>query len=775
MLRARHGFISIRRLESHWTQPPGLYNGADIAISSRTAAAAKEAGLDVDDSNVFESKVEPVLVKQRTFVKPHEKRYTAADLSDEEAALIVQGAYRSKKAREKMRALIAANYEKKFDAESKTWFYFNKKTGESHWTQPPGLYNGADIAISSRTAAAAKEAGLDVDDSNVFESKVEPVLVKQRTFVKPHEKRYTAADLSDEEAALIVQGAYRSKKAREKMRALIAANYEKKFDAESKTWFYFNKKTGESHWTQPPGLYNGADIAISSRTAAAAKEAGLDVDDSNVFESKVEPVLVKQRTFVKPHEKRYTAADLSDEEAALIVQGAYRSKKAREKMRALIAANYEKKFDAESKTWFYFNKKTGESHWTQPPGLYNGADIAISSRTAAAAKEAGLDVDDNNVFESKVEPVLVKQRTFVKPHEKRYTAADLSDEEAALIVQGAYRSKKAREKMRALIAANYVKKFDPASKSWFYFNKKTGESHWTQPPGLYNGADIAISSRTAAAAKEAGLDVDDSNVFESKVEPVLVKQRTFVKPHEKRYTAADLSDEEAALIVQGAYRSKKAREKMRALIAANYVKKFDPASKSWFYFNKKTGESHWTQPPGLYNGADIAISSRTAAAAKEAGLDVDDNNVFESKVEEGKPKERKRRVKHHEKRYTAADLSDHEAALIIQQAFRAKKARHRFHKMITKRWAKKYDTQSKRFFYYNKETKETQWDPPFADLIVEDIQTSARTSAMAGIPYVVHHTPRFTAESLTPDEAARHIQSVYRAKQSRKMLKKNFT
>ena len=441
-------------------------------------------------------------------------------------------------------------------------------------------------------------------------------------------------------------------------------------------------------------------------------------------------------------------------------------------MRALIAANYEKKFDAESKTWFYFNKKTGESHWTQPPGLYNGADIAISSRTAAAAKEAGLEVDDSNVFESKAEPVMVKQRTFVKPHEKRYTAADLSDEEAALIVQGAYRSKKAREKMRALIAANYVKKFDPASKSWFYFNKKTGESHWTQPPGLYNGADIAISSRTAAAAKEAGLEVDDSNVFESKAEPVMVKQRTFVKPHEKRYTAADLSDEEAALIVQGAYRSKKAREKMRALIAANYVKKFDPASKSWFYFNKKTGESHWTQPPGLYNGADIAISSRTAAAANEAGLEVDDSNVFESKVEERKPKERKRRVKHHKKRYTAADLSDHDAALIIQQAFRAKKARHRFYKMITKRWAKKYDTQSKRFFYYNKETKETQWDPPFADLIVEDIQLSARTSAMAGIPYVVHHTPRFTAASLTPDEAARHIQSVYRAKQSRKMLKK---
>ena len=109
-------------------------------------------------------------------------------------------------------------------------------------------------------------------------------------------------------------------------------------------------KTQESHFSIPPGLYNGADIPISSRTADAAKESGIDVSGMEIFPSKVAPVIVKQKTFVKPHEKRYTAADLSDEQAALIVQGAYRSKKAREKMRVLIAANYEKKFDVDSLT-----------------------------------------------------------------------------------------------------------------------------------------------------------------------------------------------------------------------------------------------------------------------------------------------------------------------------------------------------------------------------------------------------------------------------------------
>ena len=36
----------------------------------------------------------------------------------------------------------------------------------------------------------------------------------------------------------------------------------------------------------------------------------------------------------------------------------------------------------------------------------------------------------------------------------------------------------------------------------------------------------------------------------------------------------------------------------------------------------KTQESHFSIPPGLYNGADIPISSRTADAAKESGIDV---------------------------------------------------------------------------------------------------------------------------------------------------------
>ena len=77
-------------------------------------------------------------------------------------------------------------------------------------------------------------------------------------------------------------------------------------------------------------------------------------------------------------------------------------------------------------------------------------------------------------------------------------------------------------------------------------------------------------------------------------------------------------------------------------------------------------------------------------------------------------------------------------------------------------YSKKYDKTSKTFFYVNKKTGESHWEKPAA-LGAHDINVSARTAAQAGIPFIEHHTARFKAKDLTPEEAAIHIQGIWRA------------
>ena len=122
------------------------------------------------------------------------------------------------------------------------------------------------------------------------------------------------------------------------------------------------------------------------------------------------------------------------------------------------------------------------------------------------------------------------------------------------------------------------KKFDPESKSFFYFNKKTQKSHWTKPPGLRYADDIDVTARTYEAAKIAGVDVKT--------------------PRKKtpRFTAKDLTDEEAAIHIQGIWRAHQAQRLMHKMIAEVYEKKFDPESKSFFISTKRhknrIGQNH---------------------------------------------------------------------------------------------------------------------------------------------------------------------------------------
>ena len=121
-----------------------------------------------------------------------------------------------------------------------------------------------------------------------------------------------------------------------------------------------------------------------------------------------------------------------------------------------------------------------------------------------------------------------------------------------------------------MIADVYVKKYDHESKKFYYVNKKSGESFWKKPLGLHSD-DLVASARTEAQAVKDGV----------------VEKRH----HTPRVHAKDLSREDAALMIQGAYRRKMARRLLHQMASKLYTKSYDENSRRFYFTNKKTGES----------------------------------------------------------------------------------------------------------------------------------------------------------------------------------------
>jgi hypothetical protein len=69
-----------------------------------------------------------------------------------------------------------------------------------------------------------------------------------------------------------------------------------------------------------------------------------------------------------------------------------------------------------------------------------------------------------------------------------------------------------------------------------------------------------------------------------------------VKERAVALRASDMTPDQAATKLQGIYRSRVAKTKLRNLLLATLEKCIDPATGVPFYFNRKTGQSSWTKP-----------------------------------------------------------------------------------------------------------------------------------------------------------------------------------
>ena len=128
-----------------------------------------------------------------------------------------------------------------------------------------------------------------------------------------------------------------------------------------------------------------------------------------------------------PHRSpRVRAADLDDASAAKMLKSAWRSKIARRKIKQMVRGVYKKCWDESSKTFYYYNTRTNQAHWTKPLCLGDD-DLELTPRTMLAA--------------------------HVKPPKKtpRFTAKDLTPEEGLNTSKVVGGIRYARRKIRVMV------------------------------------------------------------------------------------------------------------------------------------------------------------------------------------------------------------------------------------------------------------------------------------------------------------------------------------
>ena len=91
---------------------------------------------------------------------------------------------------------------------------------------------------------------------------------------------------------------------------------------------------------------------------------------------------------------------------------------------------------------------------------------------------------------------------YKKEHGTFKKASDLTEDEAATMIQSMFKVRRSRLMVQKLMRATYEKVYDESTGGTYYFNKKTGESSWTKPINL-GSSDAPLTPRSAGVLGEA--------------------------------------------------------------------------------------------------------------------------------------------------------------------------------------------------------------------------------------------------------------------------------
>ena len=589
--------------------------------------------------------------KERKAWKRKQRR--GRSMSREEAALHIQGRWRTRVARRLLHDMLCGAYVKIYDPSAGRCYFFNKRTGATTWETPPGVTD--EELLSPRSFKRREEEQ-----------------ARARRPVKVRDHAMTQA-----EAALVVQGMYRRRTAFARLHALLTHTYEKVLDEASGRYYYHNVRTDKVTWVPPPGC---EEAELLTPRSFAAEEAAI-----------ARRALAAEKASEDP---------MTPDEAATVVQNAWRCREARQEMADAIHHAYTKVVDPDrGGVTYYFNRLTGTTRWNKPALL--------------------ADDDDVDEWDEALDGDIMAE---VNTHRVTLRVKKLTELEAVLLVQNAWRNREARLHMLHMVQRLYERVVDEETGKVFYCNVETGESRWSKPFASFLG-DAEILTPRAREREEAAQGCEAEARAAAVSEARLAAQRRAAEQRRAaRRAAGPPSEGGAATRIQALARGVAGRRAAHDAVAKIFEKVFDPNVGACYYYNTKTGESFWEKPPALL-GDDLVETPRSQLAEmrKKAGI-LQEQMAVKKKRAAAEAERQRLAAERHRRNMNFGELSTAAAVLRIQGAWRQRLARRKAAALVRVTYEKDWDPATQAYFYFNRRTQQSIWVKP---LILERLRMDA--------------------------------------------------
>ena len=576
----------------------------------------------------------------------------AEDMGQDEAAGIIVGMFRASRAHRTVALLARAVFKVVRDPATNQKYYFNTKTGLSSWKRPKLLGPERKRVKALRT----RRTGRKLSQRSTSRMRSMRSTVRASTAPRPKSSKVRmgrrAQDLDADQAATKLQAWARWVRSRSVVVQACLQVYQKVYDSSADAYFYFNTRLETSSWRKPTAL-GSHDVDV----------VGTDRPNSG-----------RVRTGRK-------AADLSPAAAAATIVSALRMHHARQTILKTAAATWESVWSEEHGDYFFYNSQTGASVWEQPILL-------------TLAGQRGLVRDPASHGQATSGSGMRAQGARLRTARR---AENLSEVQAAIILQAFARAVLSRGAFRTRAAEVYEKCTDTEYMAPYYFNRSTFESSWEKPQ-VFRRWDLPLCSESDSLSLQMRTS--------GRVFPRLGRR------------AKDLSTERAARKIQSMVRMRQGWLAAVRQARTCLEKVWSDEYGAYYYHNKATDEAFWAKP-ALLGGHEIAPTPRSHASAVAAGAEPASGPLPGSAVRLtprgtnlilGPPGPPPRQELGGVRR--AFELGEDEAAVIVQRWTRGALARKRTRHLIRHSFERVWDESYQAHYFFNKLTGESAWDTP---------------------------------------------------------------